>query len=782
MPQTAHHNPLLPAIPGMLIDAVLAAPYRTLLIALMLIAGVGLGLRDVVKEPSVDAFVPADHPAAMQRDRARDLFGIEDPIIVLLVDDRGQSLFRSDALQAIRSMHDQFRQVAGVRRSEVISIASEMSIVGQAGDLQVDPILGEGPISAAEAEQVARRFQSMPMLLNLLGRADGHALSLIVPVDDPNHAVEVYNNIRTIGTALAPPGTSLHVAGVAGMNARLAQTVNSDTRVLIPAAIIAVLVILMISLRSVKACIGPLLVIAASALVTIGLMGWLDARYYLITTALPVVIMAMAVADCLHINLFYMRHRSEHPQVDACSALRHALARTWRPISLTSITTMAGLSGLAFGAAMQPIREFGLFAAVGVLAAWLLSLTALPSIMLLLDLRPGQTPRRLSMAAWIEAAIRRGSLACLNRPGTAIGGLLLAVLLLLGLASQAHFDYERQRYFHSEDAVRSADQALREQLGGFNFLDVMVSADLPDALMTATAQAQIKQLATDMSKLDHVVKVSAMPEYIAHMHKALTDAPLGELPDKELAPAQYLFLYEAGGEPDDFHHLIDYDHQHALIRARLDTDRFSVTQPLVRALERLTENWSAKTGLQASISGRVAVNEGWMQHLANHHFRGLAIAMLLVFAVASLAFRALTPALMAMLPVAIGVLFIYAVMGLAGIDIAPATSMSAAIATGLGVDFGIHLINHLREQNRAGVSLRDALTGDYALIARACLCSGIALVMALGVIGLSSAPPLRWFGLLVGAGATGSLVGALVLIPAALSLNACLFRWRFSHA
>ena len=780
--QPSTHQPALPVLPGMLINAVLAAPARTLLIVLVVIAGVGLGLRDVVKEPSVDAFVPADHPAATQRDRARDLFGIEDPIIVVLVDERGESLFRSDALEAMREMHQQIRLVPGVRRNEVISIASEKSIRGHNGDLQVDPILGTGPISTEQAIAVEQRFLAMPMLIDFLGRADGRALTLIVPVDDPNHAGEIYNEVRRIGSALAPAGTRLHVAGVAGMNARLAQTVDTDTRILIPAAIIAVLLILMISLRSVKACIGPLLVIAASALVTIGLMGWLDARYYLITTALPVVIMAMAVADCLHINLFFMRHRSEHPQADARSALRLALARTWRPISLTSITTMAGLSGLAFGAAMQPIREFGLFAAVGVLAAWLLSLTLLPAVMLLLDLRPARASARLPMAAWIEAAIRHGSLACLNRPGTALASLLLAVLLLLGLASQARFDYERQKYFHSDDAVRIADQALRDQLGGFDFLDVMVSADHSDALMTATAQGQIKQLATDMSRMDHVVKVSAMPEYIAHMHRVLMDAPAGALPDKELAPAQYLFLYEAGGEPDDFHHSIDYDRQHALIRARLNTDRFSVTQPLVRDLARLTEKWSAESGLQASISGRVAVNEGWMQHLADHHFRGLAIAMLLVFAVACLAFRSLAPALMAMLPVAIGVLFIYAVMGSAGIDIAPATSMSAAIATGLGVDFGIHLISHLREQRRAGVALSDALTGDYALIARACLCSGVALVLALGVIGLSSAPPLRWFGLLVGAGATGSLVGALVLIPAALSLNAYLFRWRLSHA
>lgn len=772
----------LPGPLSRITEAVLWSPRRTLVLALVVIVLAGLGLARVVKEPAVDAFVPNDHLAAQHRDRARELFGIEDPIVVALVDSTGQSLFRPDALEAVRRMHDAFSRVPGVRRGDLFSLAGESSITGVDGDLQVDSILVDGSIGPSEAAVARERFEAMPMLRGLLGSADGTALTLIVPVEDPNHAGEVYAAIRAIGEAEAPPGTELHVAGVAGMNARLAETVDTDSRVLIPAAIVAVLLILIVSLRTTAGFVGPLAVIAASALVTIGLMGWLDARYYLITTALPVVIMAMAVADCLHVNVFYLRYRAQHADADARAALRHAIARTWRPISLTSVTTMAGLVGLAFGAAMQPIREFGLFAAVGVLVAWLLSLTVLPAIMLLLDLRPRDQSPRLAAAAWIESAIARGSRACLQRPDFAIAGMALAMLTLVILASQARFDYERQLYFHADDPVRLADQALAESLGGFNFLDVMVRADAPGALMQAEALMHIDRLALQIAELDRVVRVSAISDYLSHMHTVLTDAPLGSLPQRADAPAQYLFLYEAGGEPDDFHHLIDYDHQHALVRAQLNTDRFSATQPTVRALERLTRDWSAESGLTAEISGRVAVNEGWMQHLAEHHLRGLGLAMTLVFLVAALAFRAVAPALLAMLPVVVGVLFIYALMGVAAIDIAPATSMSAAIATGLGVDFGIHLISHLRQRVRAGIPLVEALAGDYPMIGRACLSSGLALVLALAVIGLSSAPPLRWFGLLVGAGAIGSMLGALVLIPSALALSVHVHRWRLSHA
>jgi predicted RND superfamily exporter protein len=87
------------------------------------------------------------------------------------------------------------------------------------------------------------------------------------------------------------------------------------------------------------------------------------------------------------------------------------------------------------------------------------------------------------------------------------------------------------------------------------------------------------------------------------------------------------------------------------------------------------------------------------------------------------------------------------------------------------VDFGIHLISHIRHRLAAGLPLSEAIAGEYTLIARACFFSAVALGVALAAICLSSAPPLRWFGLLVSIGAFGSLVGALLIIPGLFALG-----------
>ena len=560
-------------------------PTRLLIGCILLALAFGLGLKGVSKDPSVDAFVPSDHPAALARDLARSTFGLEDPIIIGIAAPAGETAFTPERLEALRRIDEAVRRVDGVKKKDVLSLASENALSGSLGDLLVDEIIEPGPVTAESAALAASRYRAMPMLSGLLASPTGDMLVLIVPVDDPNHAVTTVADVRAIAEREAGSVAQVHVAGVATMNARLATMVDTDTRIFIPAAIVTVLCILLLALRRPAAIVGPLFVIAASAAVAIGLMGWLGSSYYLITTALPVVIMAIAVADSLHISVFYLRARRSDPRLSAREAATEALDHTFVPISLTTLTTIAAFLGLSLGAAMQPISEFGIYAAVGVAAAWLFSLIALPAIMVLTDLRPGAGPARAEEQTAIGRGIAAISGASFSRPKTALGLTFTALVLLGFFGLRAEFDYERQRYFVGHDAVRVADETINERLGGMNFLDVMVSSPQEGGLMTPAAIGAIAELRSDMAALPLVVNVTGIDSYLSLMHAILTGAAYGELPQNERGPGQYMFLYETSGAPEDFKRDIDYNHSRALVRAQLSTDSYRETLPVVRALE-----------------------------------------------------------------------------------------------------------------------------------------------------------------------------------------------------
>ncbi len=756
---------------------ILTIPRTILGLAMIVILASAAGLLGVTKDPSVDAFVPADHRFALARDEARETFGLEDPIIVGIASTSGRDLFSAEALGALQRLDDAVRELPGVRGNEVRSLASVRAIWGEDGDLAVEWIIPRDTLTPASAEIALERLGHMPMLTGSLVSADRRLLTLVVPVEDPNNADTVMAQLRalTAAEAAASGEFEIHIAGVAAMNARLADTVDHDTMIFLPAAIVTVLLIVFAALRSVPGLLGPLLTIAGSAAIAIGTLGWLGSKYYLITTALPVVIMAIAVADSLHVSIIYMRIRQLQPDLDARQSAAMALRKTWMPVTLTSITTIGGFTGLSFGAAMQPISEFGQYAALGVLAAWILSLTALPAILVLTNLKPRQKARAAVSGQTGEGLIERiigfVSVRSLKHPAVSLTLTTLLIASLAVFAVQAQFDYERKRYFDPGDPIIAADAVLNERLGGVNFLDVMVVAHEEGGLMDPVALSAIQALRREMARLPYVAAVSGIDEYVSVMHTALTGSGPGELPTRPSAPAQYMFLYESSAPPDDFRETINYLQTHALVRARLSTDNYQLTKPVVEELEAWLASWSAQSGLSAFVSGRVAVNDGWMSQLADNHFRGLGLALVLIFACALIMLRSPVYAPLAMLPVAVGVLSVYAAIGFFGIDIAPATSMTAAISTGLGIDFGIHLITHLRNKLAAGYTLEEAMQSDYRLVGRACFYSALAIGAALAVICLSSAPPLRWFGFLVAVGAFGSLAGALLIIPSAFALT-----------
>lgn len=748
---------------------VIEQPKRVLLLSFFILLVFGAGVTKVHKESSVDAFVPQDHPAAFARDRASAIFGLEDPIVVGLVAPKNTTAFTPENLETLRRIEQQVRALPNVKKQGLISVLNESAISGSNGDLLVERIVPEGPISVAVAQQALERVNSMSMMAGLLASTNGDTITLIIPVYDANHATETYQRVLAIANAQSQPTLTVHVTGVASMNGRLAQMVTEDTRLFIPAAILTALLIVSIALRNATGLIGPLYVIVGSAAITIGIMGWLDAQYYLITTALPVIIMAIAIADSLHISTIFLHKCRAQTGKTRQQILLDTLNHTYLPITLTTITTVAGFSGLALGSPMQPISEFGWFAALGALVAWLLSLSALPAIIMLTKLQP--KPQKIdSQFTTIDTAINTLTQQAFHKP---ILTLCVAAILITTMgyfALQANFDYQRQSYFQANEQVRIADIALNERLSGLNFLDVVVSADEPGALMTTEAMQALARLQETLSKQAFVAKTTSIADYITLMHNALTNAPMGTFPTAKNAPVQYMFLYESSGDPGDFSEEIDFDYQHALIRSQLTTDRFSSVNDTVTSFTDITKLWSLETGLQASVSGRVAVNAGWMNLLSQSHFSGLGLAILFVFIASLLVFKSLSRALLILVPLVSGVLFTYAAMGALNIDIAPATSMTAAISTGLGVDFAIHLIWGIDQAKRKGASTNEALAGNYLIIARACVFSALALALALCIVCLSSSPPLQWFGALVAAAAIGSLVGAIFMIPALYSV------------
>jgi predicted Na+-dependent transporter/outer membrane lipoprotein-sorting protein len=147
-----------------------------------------------------------------------------------------------------------------------------------------------------------------------------------------------------------------------------------------------------------------------------------------------------------------------------------------------------------------------------------------------------------------------------------------------------------------------------------------------------------------------------------------------------------------------------------------------------------------------------------------------------VWLTTALCFRSAVAGILALVPVALAILVTYAVMGFAGIWLGMGTSMAAAIAVGLAVDFSVHVLSRLiqlvREEERP---MDEALDVLFVSTGRALVFNVAAVVLGFGVLMVSKVPSLMQFGTLVGICVATGCVASLTVLPALV----CLARPRF---
>jgi hopanoid biosynthesis associated RND transporter like protein HpnN len=139
-------------------------------------------------------------------------------------------------------------------------------------------------------------------------------------------------------------------------------------------------------------------------------------------------------------------------------------------------------------------------------------------------------------------------------------------------------------------------------------------------------------------------------------------------------------------------------------------------------------------------------------------------ALLVIIAVLFLDFRSLRHTLIALMPLAMGVILTLGVMGLFGVPLNPANMIAFPLILGVGVDNGVHVLHDYllrRDEKRATIS--------YA-IGRGVLVKALTTMIGFGTLMISSERGLVGLGLILTLGVGGSMLTALLFLPAMLSL------------
>ncbi|MGR3218960.1 MAG: efflux RND transporter permease subunit [Candidatus Anammoxibacter sp.] len=773
--QSDETNNVLSTKAGTFFWKITTYPKTILLVCFIAIVVAASFLPELTKDSSSESFIPNDHPAAIYREKVKDIFGLSDPVVVAVVNNEPTGIFNPHSLNLVGWLTNRISEMPGVDSARITSLTTENNIVGTEDGMLVEPFL-ELPITKQEeADKVRHAVMDFPLYVGSLVAPDGNATLIVAELFDESTGAKVYADILELVKNAPVIKENVYVAGEAAVVEYLGKYIDADVQLLNPIIGIIVAIILFFSYRTLLGVALPHLVLIGAVVVGLGSMAAAKVPFYIITGSLPVILIAISVADGIHILGEYYENVAKRPDANKQELVVTTMTKMWRPVTITSLSDIAGFMGISLASFMPPMKAYGIFASIGVAMALLISLFGIPAGLMLFKVKPSRAFNPVNNHRQLKGVDKFGIVMgkfgkfAANKSGYVLGITVCVVIAGIIGALKLEVNESRIENFKHSEAIYKADTVINNMFNGTNYLDIVVETDMTEGLFDPLRLKRIEALQEYMETLPHVKGTTSICDYLKQMNKAVNeDNPDAyRLPDNRDLIAQYFLLYSMNGNPTDFENEIDYDYRLANIRVTMDSGLYTDSKVVIESAKKYIKEQFNTTGITATLAGRLNVNYTWIKQLGQNHFRGVLIAFLAVWLTISISFRSVTAGLMAMLPVSLSVLLIYAVMGFCGIWLGVGTSMFAAIAIGLGVDFAVHVIDRLivvvREE---GNTLDNAFEILFPSTGRALLFSFLAVFFGFGVLTLSHALPLIRFGALVLVAVVVSFLASITVLPA----------------
>ncbi len=768
------------------IDFVVRRPWAVILATLLVTVALGSRLPTLEIDSDVESIIPRADDALANLHELEDTFGSPQiAMIAIMREDHPDGIYNPDTLRVIHELTEWLRKqrlFETETNADLRSLASVNNIVGEDDEMVVRPFMEIPPETAEDASALRRALEENGMYVGSLAATDGKGASIIVRVseaglDGTTAAYELLDaHVRQLADSGLPE--AFHLAGRPIVESLFRRNIPAEGQRLMPWVLVIVALLLFVSFRTLRAV---LIAISVVALTDVWMFGFLAAwghPIYTITSILPVLIIAISVADCIHLLAKYYQAQEESPDADREEILRETMLDMGRPVFLTSLTTAIGFLSMTTSAIM-PIRDFGIITAVGICAAFVLSLAYIPAVLAMLPLKPSPVRRRSPDARG------QGSLTRLLTGMDALAGrrpsLTLAafgVIAALGAygVTRLHTDSSQVGQFRPSHSLRIADDVMNSHFAGGTLLDVIIDGGANDAIKNPEVLRRIDRFQTLIEKEALIGESFSIAETVKRMNKIMHggDEEFSRIPETQDLVAQYLLLYSISGDPGDFDDLIDYDYRKAHIMAYLRSSGTSAARQMVqRSGEILSELFPAgdDLGVAYRLAGSAHVTASLEHHIVAGQLYSLAICVPVLTLLNWIMFRSLLLGVLTILPVLLAITLAYGGMGLIGVPADIATVMLGGMTLGIGIDFAIHYIHKYRTAREAGAdhghaSRETALTAGRALFFNAIVLVGGFSVM----LGARFYPQVK-LGALVSVTMIVCYLATMSLFPAILTVS-----------
>lgn len=739
-------------------------PKKTILCLALISLFFGLFIPRVSFNASMKEMVPIDDPVIKDLEEAVEVFGSQNFLMIVLQSD---SIFEVDTLKKIDRLSEEFSLLKGVEK--VTTPLNIDLIEGSEFLIEIAPVVEQVPQTEQEVEEFKEKILGSRSGQSLIAKNGKAALILITLEPDllGNEEARLSEEVLKITEEKEGP-ERIYVVGEAYLSNYATNSMMRDLSILFPLICLVVLVVLYLSFRSKRGVILPLLTVFLSVVWMIGFMALVGFPFSMVSVIGPIILVAVGSAYGIHIiNKYY-------EAIGSGLGKKEAVLDTMRdmnsPVIMTAFTTAAGFMALATSFVIS-IRQFGIAAAFGVLAAMILSLSLIPAILVLQKV-PRHLKKKKSYRLSLSSVLKKlGGFVAQHAKVVIVLASFVLGFFLLGIP-RITSDADLTQYMGENNPAIEGMRVVEEEFGGSSRLMVVADTGEKDGIKEPQSLQRMMEIGDYLNSLEYVSNSSSLADLIREINQVLNggDPAYYTIPETRQAIAQELLLFTMqGGSGIDS--MVSYNFEKALITAQIESVSSKKTETIINKIDSYLENNFNSEGFETKLVGTPKIMMRLMEKILDSQMMSLLLSIIIVVVIVSLLFASISTGLLCALPLFFTVGINFGLMGYFGIPLDVSTAMIASIAIGIGVDYSIHFVSRYNREMKRGKDKVEALTITTSTTGRGIFFNAVTLMLGFGVLLLSSFYAITIFGLLISLTMLISSLAALTLIPAVLRLT-----------
>ncbi len=729
-------------------------------------------------ETDLDKYMPQDHPAFIYSDKAEGWFNIKDGIIIAVENKKG--IYNTETLDTLKQLTKRFQKFDEIEKDDVTSLYNADNIVGTEDGMDVKRFFKRVPKSEEKLKKLQANVRKNEMVYGRLVSENEQVTVIVAEIGDDVFTPEFYDEILEAAKLSETDDIKIHVAGRPIVEGEMALLGPADMKKMVPIVILVIFLVLFITLRSFKGTMITLGVVFLSTIWAFGLMATVGIPIYAVSTMIPVMLIAIGVADGIHLYSHLHTFVDHNPKASKIDATKDMLKHLWKPVVMTSVTTAVGFISL-LTSEVYPVKYFGIFTAFGVMMAMIFSLVFLPAGIMIFGLpkakklnhdedKEGHSHSKLANN-FAKAVIKHKYISI-------IGSAAIIVLSIIGMQNMWINSSFLDKFEKDSDIVQT-DKFINENFGGTSSLNLILDANgKKDVFKEPAVLKLIDKMQKDVdSQLQVVGNTFSLADYINRMNKVMNadKEEFNTIPDNKDMIAQYLLLYEMSGDPENLNKVVDYDYEKANITFQLKKDDSKAINSALDIIHTYEDDFK-KMGISMNYAGSGYKGLVFTDLILEGQIKSLILSLLIIIVLLSLMFKNIKIGLISSVPIILTAAISFGIMGFLNIPLSTTTALLSSIAIGIGIDYAVHFLEQYRTNAANSEDKMQVAQLTMAHSGKAIIFNAIVVIAGFLVLMFSVFPPNRELGALVSLNMFTSFVGTLTIMLVLLYMSNVYFK------